>query len=128
MPDGFSLPSFAKINWTLRILGKRDDGYHELCTVFQTVSLHDTLEFEEADELTLTCDDPAIPTDERNLIIRAARGLEALGMKTSAKIHLTKRIPSPGGLGGGSSNAAAAIRGLSMLFDDLTIPDHHFQD
>src|SRR4051812_26884738 len=126
MPYRFSLRSFAKINWTLRVVGKRDDGFHELCTIFQAVSLHDTLDFEASDKLTLTCDDPAIPTDERNLIIRAAKGLESFGMRTTAKIHLTKRIPSPGGLGGGSSNAAAAIRGLSILFDDGTIPDRKF--
>ena len=96
MPSGFSLPSFAKINWHLRVLGKREDGFHELVTVFQTVSLHDTLHFEEADELELTCDDPTVPTDDRNLIIRAAKGLlEANRIERGAGIHLEKRIPSP---------------------------------
>jgi 4-diphosphocytidyl-2-C-methyl-D-erythritol kinase len=112
----FSLPSFAKINWTLRVLGKREDGFHELCTIFQTVSLHDTLHFEEAGELSLTCDDPSVPTGETNLVMRSARGLEHLtGKKLTGKIHLEKRIPSPGGLGGGSSNAVTAIVGLSRL-------------
>jgi 4-diphosphocytidyl-2-C-methyl-D-erythritol kinase len=123
MPDRVSLRSFAKINWSLRVVGRREDGFHELCTIFQTVSLHDTLDFEPSNKLTLTCDDPAIPIDDRNLIIKAARGLESLGMRASARIHLTKRIPSPGGLGGGSSNAATAIRGLMWFFDDGTIPD-----
>ena len=54
MQPAFTLPSYAKINWMLRILGKRDDGYHELFTVFQTVSLHDTISFAEDDELSLT--------------------------------------------------------------------------
>lgn len=117
MPKQFSLPSFAKINWQLRVLGKRDDGFHELVTVFQTVSLHDALHFEEADELELTCDDAAVPTDERNLIIRAAKALlEANRIEKGARIHLEKRIPSPGGLGGGSSNAAVALIGLSRLW------------
>ena len=116
----FSLPSFAKINWTLRVLGKRDDGFHELCTVFQTVSLHDTITFEESDRLEFTCDDPSIPTDDSNLIIRAAKELQSAIPSLAgkgAKIHLQKRIPSPGGLGGGSSNAAVAISGLAKLWN-----------
>ena len=117
----FSLPSFAKINWTLRVLGKREDGFHELCTVFQTVSLHDTLHFCEADELTLTCDDPAVPVDEANLIIKAALLLRARSdVSAGAAIHLEKRIPFPGGLGGGSSNAAVTLIGLSRLWN---LPD-----
>ncbi|MFN0139009.1 MAG: 4-(cytidine 5'-diphospho)-2-C-methyl-D-erythritol kinase [Pyrinomonadaceae bacterium] len=118
MPLSFSLPSFAKINLLLRILGKREDGFHELFTVFQTVSLRDTLHFEEAGDLELTCDDSRVPTDDRNLIIRAATALKRnLGVKTGAKIHLEKRIPSPGGLGGGSSNAAVALIGLKRLWN-----------
>jgi len=117
MPSEFSLPSFAKINWFLRVLGKRPDGYHELCTLFQTISLHDTVHFAESDELELTCDDPCVPTDDRNLIIKAAKALSATaGAKLGAEIRLEKRIPSPGGLGGGSSNAAVALIGLVRLW------------
>ena len=113
----FSMPSFAKINWFLRVLGKRADGYHELCTLFQMVSLHDTLRFAESDILELTCDIPSVPTDDRNLIIKAAKALrETSGTKRGAKIHLEKRIPSPGGLGGGSSNAAVALIGLARVW------------
>jgi len=104
----------AKINWSLRITGKRADGYHDLETVFQTISLHDTLIFRESDRLTLTCDDPSIPLDDSNLVIRAAR---ALG-KTAA-IELRKRIPAGGGLGGGSSDAAATLLALGSDRDDL---------
>lgn len=111
---GFTLPSFAKINLHLRVLGKRDDGFHEIFTVFQTVSLADELSFEAADELELVCDDPVVPVDETNLIIRAAKTLNSgLG----ARITLTKRIPMGGGLGGGSSNAAVALIGLNRLWD-----------
>ncbi|HQU83025.1 MAG TPA: 4-(cytidine 5'-diphospho)-2-C-methyl-D-erythritol kinase [Pyrinomonadaceae bacterium] len=124
--NGFTLPSFAKINWNLRVLGKRGDGFHELCTVFQTVSLHDNLSFSESDELILTCDNEKIPTDETNLIIKAAKILrERFDLQKGAKIHLEKRIPAPGGLGGGSSNAAVALLGLKKLwkleisFDEL---------
>ncbi len=110
----FTLPSFAKINWLLRILGRREDGFHELCTIFQTVSLFDEITFEESDDIKLTCDTANIPVDETNLIIKAALLLKKeFGVEKGAKIHLVKRIPAPGGLGGGSSNAAAALLGLA---------------
>ena len=114
----FMLPSFAKINWLLRILGKREDGFHELCTIFQTVSLHDEITFEESDEISLNSNAANIPTGETNLIIKAANALsEDFGVKKGAQIHLEKRIPAPGGLGGGSSNAAVALLGLATLWN-----------
>jgi 4-diphosphocytidyl-2-C-methyl-D-erythritol kinase len=123
----FTLPSFAKINLLLRILGKRPDNFHELCTVFQAVSLKDYLTFAEHENIVLTCDDDKIPLDEKNLVIRAAKLLrEKFNVKKGASIHLEKNIPSPGGLGGGSSNAAVALIGLSRLwkitinFDEIT--------
>ncbi len=117
MKNTFTLPSFAKINWFLRILGKRADNFHELCTVFQTVSLHDKLTFSEDDEFTLTCDNRTIPTNENNLIVKAALELKRkYEIKSGAKIHLEKNIPAPGGLGGGSSNAAVALFGLIKLW------------
>lgn len=109
-----TLPSFAKINLHLRVLGKRDDGFHEIFTVFQTVSLADELMFEIADRLELTCDDPSVPVDDTNLIIRAAN---ALNSGFGARISLTKRIPMGGGVGGGSSNAAVALIGLNRLWN-----------
>ncbi|MBA2620706.1 MAG: 4-(cytidine 5'-diphospho)-2-C-methyl-D-erythritol kinase [Acidobacteria bacterium] len=115
--ETFTLPSFAKINLHLRILGKRDDGFHELCTIFQTVSLKDDLSFRPNRKLILTCGDKKNPTDERNLIARAAVKLrEKYKIETGAAIHLEKIIPSPGGLGGGSSNAAVALIGLARLW------------
>ncbi len=123
----FSLPSFAKINWHLRILGKRDDGFHELFTVFQTVSLCDTITFIEDDVLKLTCDTRSVPTDNENLIIWAAKALKTrFGVGKGAAIHLEKRIPSPGGLGGGSSNAAVALIGLRRLWN-LAVDDSELQ-
>jgi 4-diphosphocytidyl-2-C-methyl-D-erythritol kinase len=106
------VPSYAKINWSLRVTGKRADGFHDLETVFQTISLHDTLTFSESDRLVVTCSDPMIPTDERNLVVRAAR---ALGVERVA-IHLDKRIPAGGGLGGGSSNGATTLAVLAEMF------------
>jgi 4-diphosphocytidyl-2-C-methyl-D-erythritol kinase len=110
------LPSFAKINWNLRILGKRPDGYHEVATVLQTISLCDELSFElrADDRIVLTCDDPEIPVDDSNLIVRAAR---ALSNQRGANIQLIKKIPTRGGLGGGSSNAAITLLALSKLWD-----------
>lgn len=115
--ESFTLPSYAKINWLLRLQGKRDDGFHQLSTVFQTISLHDNLTFCESDKIILSCDDKNIPTDDQNLIVRAAENLRKIfEVKKGAKIHLEKRIPSPGGLGGGSSNAAVALIGLQKLW------------
>ncbi len=113
----FTLPSFAKLNLDLRVIGKRDDGYHDIFTVFQTVSLCDEITFEDSDSVELTCSDPRVPTDERNLILKAANVLrERFAVTAGAKMHLRKRIPAPGGLGGGSSNAATALIGLKRLW------------
>ena len=99
-------------------MGKRDDGFHELCTLFQTVSLHDLLTFAESDEIIFTCDNQAIPIDETNLVVKAARVLrDKYAVKRGARIHLEKRIPAPGGLGGGSSNSAVTLIGLAKLWE-----------
>ena len=111
--------SYAKINWALRIVGKRPDGYHDLETLFQLISLHDEISFEKAQRLTLTCDDPTIPVDDSNLIIRAAKALNA----PPVAIDLRKKIPAGGGLGGGSSNAAATLLALNEMFGMGTTPD-----
>jgi len=111
-------PSFAKINWFLRILGKRSDGYHEVVTVLQTISLQDELTIQLSDDgpVKLTCDDPTIPTDNSNLIIKAAFLLgECHQDRFGAHIHLGKRIPAQGGLGGASSNAAVALLAIHKL-------------
>jgi 4-diphosphocytidyl-2-C-methyl-D-erythritol kinase len=110
------LPSFAKINWTLRIFGRRPDGYHQVATVLQTISLCDELTFElrEDEEIVLTCDDADIPVDDSNLIVKAARALQ--GTDRGINISLSKRIPAKGGLGGGSSNAAVTLLALNQLW------------
>ena len=115
--NSFTLPSFAKVNLSLRIIGKRTDGFHEICTILQTVSLCDYLTFDEHKKIALTCNDENIPTGDGNLIVKAAELLrENLAIKKGAKIHLEKHIPAPGGLGGGSSNAAVALLGLIKLW------------
>lgn len=107
----------AKVNLALEVLGKRPDGYHEIVTVMQAVDLCDRLTLEPASTLTLEADDAALPTDERNLIIRAAMLLRQEAVVDSgARIRLRKRIPVAAGLGGGSSDAAATLWGLNRLW------------
>jgi 4-diphosphocytidyl-2-C-methyl-D-erythritol kinase len=115
-----TLPAFAKINLGLRVLGRRADGYHEIRTVFQTVTLHDGLTFETTRDgrLELTCTDPTIPTDESNLVLRAASALrERYEVSLGACVRLEKTVPAGGGLGGGSSDAAATLLALAHLWD-----------
>lgn len=114
-----TLEAFAKVNRSLRVLGKRSDGYHELDTIFQTVDLTDTLNFLEREDgrLVLTIEGADFPATEENLVLRAAQALLArAGVTRGADIHLSKKIPIGGGMGGGSSNAAAALLGLSALW------------
>ena len=108
----------AKINLYLRVVAKRPDGYHELETLFQRTSLSDTLSFEpHPSEVQLTCDNPDLSCGEDNLVMKAARLLQAqAGKALGARMHLSKRIPIAAGLGGGSSDAATALEGLNQLW------------
>lgn len=112
--------AYAKLNLCLEIIGKRDDNYHEITSVFQAVDLHDTLTFAHAENgvLTLECDDPALAKEgEANLVLKAAHLLQkSTGVDKGARITLHKQIPMSAGLGGGSSDAAAALLGLSELW------------
>ena len=123
------LPSFAKINWTLEILGRRADGYHELRTILQTIDVCDQLQFAAAENaITLRCDHPEVPCDETNLIYRAAILLKELtGCDKGASIDLQKRIPIGAGLGGGSSNAAITLLALAKLWDVEIAPHDLFR-
>ena len=110
------LESPAKVNLFLRILGKRADGYHELASLFQAVTLFDTLHMELADQDSMTCSDPTLPTDGTNLVLKAADLFRRkTGSKQGLKVHLEKRIPHQAGLGGGSSDAATTLWGLNLL-------------
>lgn len=114
------LPAFAKINLYLRILSKRADGYHELDTIFQTISLRDTIEASVVhdSQVVLSCNDRAVPVNENNLIIRAAKALrDRFGVKHGARIRLQKRIPMQAGLGGGSADAAMTLMALAKLWE-----------
>ena len=110
----------CKVNLLLNVLGRRPDGFHELETVMYPINLHDELSFAQVGRgIELTCSDPSLPTDARNLVYRAATAfLELAKIKKGVRLHLEKRIPLAAGLGGGSGNAATALLGLNELFDD----------
>ena len=109
----------AKVNLGLHILGKREDGFHELETLFQMVSWCDEIRIDCLSRgLELVCDQPDIPTDEGNLVIKAAHLLQTRFPERckGAKIYLNKNIPHGAGLGGGSGNAAGVLLGLNFLW------------
>jgi 4-diphosphocytidyl-2-C-methyl-D-erythritol kinase len=117
--EKITLPAFAKINLGLRVHGRRADGYHEISTVFQTITLHDTLTFQTRpdEQFELICSDLEIPTDESNLVMRATAALrERYGAGRGARVELEKVVPAGGGLGGGSSDAAVALMALVSLW------------
>ncbi len=116
-PKSISIRAHAKINWTLRVLGKREDGYHDLETIFQSISLADDITIETADEFSFHCDDPSIPSGEDNLAVKAYRRMQKEMPIPPVRIVLKKQIPAGGGLGGGSSNAAAVMRALLAFAD-----------
>lgn len=118
-------PSSCKVNLLLNILGKRADGFHELETVMQPVNVCDRLTFERGGAgLQLTCSNPELPTDSKNLVHRAAaKFLEAANIADGVKIHLQKNLPLAGGVGGGSANAAVTFSGLNELFGSPLSPE-----
>ena len=115
--QSLTVRSFAKINWMLRILEKRPDGYHRLETIFQTISLHDLITCRRSVRIEVTCDDPSIPSDESNLAYRAAAMMREEFDIDPVHIDIRKAIPAGGGLGGGSSNAAMTLLALDKMFD-----------
>ena len=120
------LPSYAKINLGLSILGKRADGYHEIETILQQIAIKDEIVLEQSNnpEINLTCNDSGIPTNDSNLCIKAAQKFKQFtGITQGLKIKLHKTIPVGAGLGGGSSNAAVVLLGLNKLWNTELNPD-----
>jgi 4-diphosphocytidyl-2-C-methyl-D-erythritol kinase len=114
--------AYAKVNWALEVLQRRPDGYHEVRTVIQTIDVCDTLELQPAAELRLEANDEGLPPAEENLVMKAAHLLrERADGLSGARMRLSKAIPVAAGLGGGSSDAAAALRGLNQMWD-LDLP------
>lgn len=113
-----TLKSPCKVNLILNILGKRPDGFHELETVMHPVNLFDELRFERGGQgIELTCSEPTLPVDSKNLVYRAAEAfLKKQNITEGVRINLEKKIPMAAGLGGGSGNAATTLLGMNELF------------
>jgi 4-diphosphocytidyl-2-C-methyl-D-erythritol kinase len=111
----------AKINLSLKILGRRPDGFHDIETFIAPISLCDELKIDKnkaAEGVEFCCDDPSVPTGDENLVVRAAKAFfEAAKLRVSVSIELEKKIPHGAGLGGGSSDAAATLLALNKLFE-----------
>lgn len=122
----FAVNAPAKVNLYLHITGRRDDGYHTLDSLVAFGGIHDRIEAEAADDISLTVEGPfanQVPLGDDNIIIETARRLQTLlGVKGGARLTLTKRLPVAGGIGGGSADAAATIR-LLIAFWDAHAPE-----
>lgn len=116
--------AYAKVNLGLEVLNKRLDGYHEILTILQTIDLYDTVIFEPASEIAFTSDSVGLNSSD-NLVVQAANLLKSTcGVTSGASIRLNKKIPISSGLGGGSSDAAATLKGLTQLWGlKLSIED-----
>ena len=126
--DAIVQPAPAKLNLTLHVTGKRADGYHTLDSLVAFADLHDTVSVRPAGEISLSVEGPFAPAlagEPDNLVLKAARALAgAAGVSKGAEITLTKRLPVAGGIGGGSADAAAALRALAALWKiDPGAPD-----
>ncbi|WP_026487061.1 4-(cytidine 5'-diphospho)-2-C-methyl-D-erythritol kinase [Caldanaerobius polysaccharolyticus] len=112
------IKAYAKINLSLNVLGKRSDGYHNIETVMQSIDLWDALEIKkEGTRIEVTCDGVKLPCDKRNTAYKAADiMIKKFGLEGGIKIHIHKRIPVAAGLGGGSADAAAVIKGINALY------------
>lgn len=121
-----TIPTYAKINLSLDVVGKRENGYHDLKMVMQSVSLHDdvTVERTSGTGISLTCNAPHVPCNESNIAAKAAlRFFEALGKREGLCIHLEKRIPMAAGLAGGSGNGAGVLLALNEMYGHPFSPE-----
>jgi 4-diphosphocytidyl-2-C-methyl-D-erythritol kinase len=122
--EGMQLFAPAKINLSLKILGRRDDGFHEIDTLMSPISLRDELTIDPGDGgISFSCDDPGLPSGEGNLVVKAARRFFAeLRREPRVRIRLAKKIPHGAGLGGGSSDAASTLLGLNEMHGKALAP------
>ena len=115
----YRIKAYAKINLGLDVIGRLENGYHEVKMVMQTVGIYDVLDFQRTEGgIVITTDSGELPTGEDNLIYKAAKlMIEKYGIKEGVKIHLEKHIPIAAGMAGGSTDAAATLKGMNRLFD-----------
>lgn len=114
------LNAYAKVNLGLDVLRRREDGYHELRMIMQTVDLYDTLTLEKTEEsgISMTCNVEGLPCDERNLVYKSAKLMfDTYGLPGGIRMHLEKRIPMAAGMAGGSTDAAAVFNGINELYE-----------
>ncbi|OPX45791.1 4-diphosphocytidyl-2-C-methyl-D-erythritol kinase [Ruminiclostridium hungatei] len=114
-----SLKAHAKINLSLDVLSRRDDGYHTLQMIMQTIQLHDTITLEKIPSgVEIICEAPYVPDNSSNIAYKAAEAmLQQYNIQAGVKIEITKKIPVAAGLAGGSTDAAAVLKGINMLFE-----------
>lgn len=117
--NAYQMKAYAKINLGLDVVGILENGYHEVKMVMQTVGIYDELSFERAESgIVMTTDSGELPTDENNLIYKAAKLMfDTYGIREGIRIHLQKNIPIAAGMAGGSTDAAATMKGINRLFD-----------
>lgn len=117
--NAYQMKAYAKINLGLDVVGILENGYHEVKMVMQTVGIYDELSFERAESgIAVTTDSGELPTDENNLIYKAAKLMfDTYGIREGIRIHLQKNIPIAAGMAGGSTDAAATMKGINRLFD-----------
>ena len=118
--DSISIKALAKINLGLDVVRRREDGYHEVRMIMQTIHLYDRLDIEKTTDegIAITSNLSYVPTNENNLVYKAGKLLmDEFGIKDGVKIHLQKRIPVAAGMAGGSSDAAAMLYGMNQIFD-----------
>lgn len=117
--NSITVKTSAKINLSLDVTGKRQDGYHNIKSVFQSIGIYDIVTVDQADKgINLTCTDLKIPCDSSNIACRAAQlFLDYAGINSGVRIHIEKHIPSQAGLGGGSSDGAAVLYAMNHIFD-----------
>jgi 4-diphosphocytidyl-2-C-methyl-D-erythritol kinase len=130
MKDSISLISYAKVNLGLRILRRRPDGFHDIQTILQTIDLQDEVRISPSrnGNIQVLCQHPEVPSGSKNLAHRAARLIQReFGVRRGCRIEIVKNIPPAAGLGGGSSNAAAALVGLNRLWK-LDLPKKTLTD
>ena len=117
--DSIKVKTSAKINLSLDVVGRKPDGYHLIESIFQSVNIYDIITVSKTENgIHLTCNEPEIPCDSRNIAYKAARlFLDKTGIKSGINIHIEKHIPSQAGLGGGSADGAGGLYAMNTLFD-----------